>query len=278
MATPDWGISRSHSAGGVNQVFHVLSCLGNRRTLAEVRQLLQRGEKRDRDNALETLETLPHRRYVFPIVPLIEHPDGPVSSSQFPPVEEALALLQEMFNTEDHWIRAGALRVWVSYQEELPAGLLGDRDRVVKGLITEITKTQGSGHLSFDRILFLKTLVLFQELSLDELWSLDRGFQKRTYSAGDLFCEEGELGKQLSIIYQGRLQACSSFSDEPVLLTPGSYFGDFGLFGETPYSATITAETDALLLCLSKDSFDVLVDVIPKLNTCLAIAARYSSL
>ncbi len=280
--SPQWqpliGVFRDRTQRVVNQVFHVLSCLGNRRTLAEVRQLLQRGEKRDRDNALETLETLPHRRYVFPIVPLIEHPDGPVASSKLPAAEDSLGLLREMFDTEDHWIRAGALRVWLSYQQELPFGVLRDRHRVVKALVTEINKTQGVYQLSFDRILFLKTLVLFQELSLDDLWSLDRGFQKRTYAAGETICEEGELGKQLSIIYQGRLQASSSFSDEPVILTPGTYFGDFGLFGETPYSATITAETDALLLCLSKDSFDVLVDVIPKLNTCLAIAARYSSL
>ncbi|MCC5899654.1 MAG: cyclic nucleotide-binding domain-containing protein [Phormidium sp. BM_Day4_Bin.17] len=280
--SPQWeplvGVFRDRTQRVVNQVFHVLSCLGNRRTLAEVRQLLQRGEKRDRDNALETLETLPHRRYVFPIVPLIEDPDGPVSSSQVSAEVDSLALLQEMFDTEDHWIRAGALRVWVSYQQELPSGLLRDRDRVVKALITEINKSQGAAHFSFDRILFLKTLVLFQELSLDDLWSLDRGFQKRTYSAGETICEEGELGKQLSIVYQGHLQANSSFSEEPIVLTPGTYFGDFGLFGETPYSATITAETDSLLLCLSKDSFDVLVDVIPKLNTCLAIAARYSSL
>lgn len=280
--SPQWqplvGVFRDRSQRVVNQVFHVLSCLGNRRTLAEVRQLLQRGEKRDRDNALETLETLPHRRYVFPIVPLIEYPDGPVAGFRSGDDDGALGLLQEMLTTEDHWIRAGALRVWASYQQEVPPGLLRDRDRVVKALVQEIRKAQGAENLSFDRILFLKTLVLFQELSLDELWSLDRGFQKRSYQAGEMICQEGELGRQLSIVYQGQLQATSSFSDEPILLESGSYFGDFGLFGDTPYSATITADTDVLLLCLSKESFDVLVDVIPKLNTCLAVAARYSSL
>lgn len=284
---PQWqplvGVFRDRAQQVVDRVFHVLSCLGNRRTLMEVRQLLQRREKRDRDNALETLETIPYRRYVLPVLPLIEHPDAPAVSQVSAEIADGdrhLALLNDLLAVEDNWLRAGALRVWASYETELPPQVEGDRDRVIRTLVREMTATANGSPPDFtlDRLLFLQSLPLFAEFSLDELWSLDRGFQQPRYDPGDTICEEGEPGTRLLLVYRGRLRAESSLEPEPIVLEPGNYFGDFGLLGETPYPATVRAETKTVMLALSKDSFDVLVDVIPKLPRCMALASRYSSL
>lgn len=274
------GVFRDRTQKTIDRVFHVLSCLGNRRTLMQVRQLLEGSEKRDRDNALETLETIPHRRYALRIVPLIEQTDRPTPRVNTSDEETRRQMLEEMFSLNDNWLRAGALRVWSHYRDEIPPALQKDRDRVVQTLVRELSKAptpKSQADLSFDRVLFLKTHVLFQELSLEELWSLDRGFQRRKYEPGDRICQEGELGSSLMLIYHGRVTATSMMSEDPMQLNPGCYFGDFGLFGESPYTATACAETEVMLLCLAKDSFDVLVDVIPKLTKCMGLAVRYSS-
>ena len=56
-------------------------------------------------------------------------------------------------------------------------------------------------------------------------------------------------------------QAASSGGEPAVLRTlgPDEVFGELGLLNQTPRTATVTAETDGLLLALGRDDFLALV-------------------
>ncbi|MGC9502846.1 MFS transporter [Baaleninema sp.] len=268
-------VLRDRSQQIVNRVFHVLSCLGSRHALTEVRQMLHTRDERKRANAVETLASIPHRRYIMPILPLVEYPEGrsPVAELDS---DRAKPVLEEFVCSEDRWVRVGALLVWAHYRYPLPETVQRERDRIVKSVVKEAFSEETAksiSNLSIDRVLFLKTTSLFRDLSLDEVWSLDRGFQLKTYEEGDAICREGEVGNTLYVLYRGRLHVTSQMEESDRCLTPGSYFGDSSLFGEFPYGATAIAESSCQLLCLTKDSFDVLIDVLPKLPSCFALAA-----
>ncbi|MDW8201969.1 MAG: HEAT repeat domain-containing protein, partial [Cyanobacteriota bacterium SKYGB_h_bin112] len=55
----------------INRVFYVLACLGYESTINTVRRLLRSDDVRQRANAIETLASLPHRRFVQPILPIL---------------------------------------------------------------------------------------------------------------------------------------------------------------------------------------------------------------
>ncbi|MBP0000981.1 MAG: MFS transporter [Cyanobacteria bacterium SID2] len=271
----------------VNRVFHVLSCLGSRRALIEVRQMLHARDERKRANAVETLASIPHRRYIMPILPLVEYPEGRSRVTTLEP-ETTQSILREMLLADDRWVRVGALLVWVAHRYPMPGEIARDRDSVVKRVMKEAfsdssgeVPSDAPPQLSVDRVFFLKAISLFRELSLDELWSLDRGFQHQYYREGDTVCQEGEIGNTLYLVYRGELRV-SVADDSRVLsrdrLVPGDYFGDSGLFGEIPYRATVTTTSDVILLCLTKDSFNVLIDVLPKLPSCFAFVSLESEI
>lgn len=267
-------VFRDRSQRIVNRVFHVLSCLGSRHALMEVRQMLHARDERKRANAVETLASIPHRRYVMPILPLVEYPEGrsPVAELD---ADRAKLVLEELLGSEDRWVRVGTLLVWTAYRYPLPETVKRERDRIVKSVVKEAFAAAATGQISdfsIGRVLFLKTTPLFRDLSLDEVWSLDRGFQLKTYEEGEVVCREGEVGNTLYVLYRGQLRVTSSMEEEERYLTSGSYFGDSGLFGDVPYGATAIADSASQLLCLTKDSFDVLIDILPKLPSCFALA------
>ncbi len=65
-----------HNRRIVDLVMNVLAALGEKRSLALLRRALAAGDQRTRANALEALLSLPYRRFVRPLLPLLETAGG----------------------------------------------------------------------------------------------------------------------------------------------------------------------------------------------------------
>ncbi|MDX2097982.1 MAG: HEAT repeat domain-containing protein, partial [Leptolyngbyaceae cyanobacterium bins.59] len=133
----------------LHRMFAVLSALGSERTILEIRNLLNSGSVHSRANAIETLISLKYRRFVQPILPLLEYlaladPSVPPP----PPLEFALEILsflgEDSSKGEDHpwqiplkrarsrWVRVGAIMALPG--DRIPTRLSQDPDPVIQAL------------------------------------------------------------------------------------------------------------------------------------------------
>ncbi|OGP57312.1 MAG: hypothetical protein A2V67_01055 [Deltaproteobacteria bacterium RBG_13_61_14] len=95
----------------------------------------------------------------------------------------------------------------------------------------------------------------------DQREELDRQFAV-TFPAGELIFEQGELGRVMFIVREGKVAISRTILGvEKVLavLGPGEFFGEMAMLNNRPRSATARAQTDAKLLAFGPKVFENLV-------------------
>jgi MFS family permease len=108
------------------------------------------------------------------------------------------------------------------------------------------------------------TLPLFTGVSASRLEAAFRRIVELPVKAGDTVVRQGETADRFYIIESGtfRVTQAPPAGGEPAVLRtlgPDEVFGELGLLNRTPRTATVTAETDGLLLALGRDDFLALV-------------------
>ncbi len=73
-----------------------------------MRTILAAGSERMRSNAIETLATLAHRRFVLPLLPLLD-PAESFAEGMAVAGADARLLSNDAWSSTDGWVRAGAL-------------------------------------------------------------------------------------------------------------------------------------------------------------------------
>jgi MFS family permease len=110
------------------------------------------------------------------------------------------------------------------------------------------------------RVALLERLDLFRAASRSSLESLAESAEEISVAAGTAVVREGEQSDAFYAVTEGQLvvtatgEACA----EPVQLRtlgPDSYFGEIGLLGHVPRTATVTATAACTLLRISGDDF-----------------------
>ncbi len=88
--------------------------------------------------------------------------------------------------------------------------------------------------------------------------------QIKTYSNGQILCQEGEKGHSMFILLKGQVEiSINSFSDNPQslgIMPAGSFFGEMSLLEDKPRSATIIAcSDDVTVIEVSETDFSKLL-------------------
>jgi HEAT repeat protein len=272
------------------RVLHVLAALGHARTLNCVRRILRSTDARVRADAVETLASLSHRRFVEPILPLLESSGGSAGGEALAP-EDAVAGALE---SEDRWVVIGALAAVAAGSLPVPLDALRNhpdplvRSSVLHTLLARSARAGGEapesdtlwqGSRYMNRVLFLKNIPLFGELSLDDLLILDAALVQKDYLAGETIFSEGQLGAELCILSRGAVairKTIGGTERELARLGPGECFGEMALFDDSPRSATAQAASDATLLTLERSRFLTLVAQRPEIavEICRVLSLR----
>src|SRR5262249_54147622 len=122
----------------VRLVMHALDALGHHHTLNLVRTMILSRDERGRANAIESLASLPQRRFVIPILPLIEERDTVDADSAAGHAD--LALIDEALSSRDPWIRAAAAVARHRETGQVPQSLLRDRSPIVAETVRELAR------------------------------------------------------------------------------------------------------------------------------------------
>ncbi len=114
--------------------------------------------------------------------------------------------------------------------------------------------------LTVEKVLFLRKIDLFADLSPRDLGHVARIAQEVTYPAGATVFNAGDYGDSLFVVVGGELTASR---DARILgaLRDGDYFGEMAVLTGETRSATIQAAEDCLLLRIGQAEFqDVLAE------------------
>jgi HEAT repeat protein len=282
IEAPEWKalriVLRDYSQRLIHKVLYVLSWLGHKQTVRYVYQMLNSEDVRRRANAIEALVSLKHRRFVLPILPLLEVTEDEGNTAL--PVNRDRLLL-EVLKAGDRWIRIGAILTLVAQGKSTKIKdycLTCDRNTLVQQMAikaVESPQSLSSLESEIERILFLKTTSLLNYLSLDELLPINRAFVLEKFSAGDCICPQGAIDTKLYVVYRGQVCFRRGQGDVQRVLSrleTGDSFGENNLFKDDPNSCSVFADTDCMLLSFPRSSFDILVDLYPKILVCFQYA------
>jgi len=113
------------------------------------------------------------------------------------------------------------------------------------------------------RLHLLEKVSLFAGLSRRQLGKLLVKLFEKEYEPGETIFLEGEPGKALFIVLDGRVSivhAGHGAEERVATLAPGAYFGELALIDDLPRSASARADEHSALLILYKSHFDDLIE------------------
>jgi CRP-like cAMP-binding protein len=107
-----------------------------------------------------------------------------------------------------------------------------------------------------DRLAHLSRSDLLRHLPSEHMLPMVEHVQERRVTPGEIVIRHGDPGDALYLVAAGNLDVLDS--DERVLATlgPGQAFGEMALLSGGKRTATVRAQTDALLLMVAKEDFD----------------------
>ncbi|MEM8643151.1 MAG: hypothetical protein AAGG51_30695 [Cyanobacteria bacterium P01_G01_bin.54] len=288
----------------VERVWLVLKVLeGNSRLLQELEPFLHNGDVRLRASAVERLASGRWRRFVLPLLPLL-NPQATPATQPLDAPPGRLDLIQQLGCSDDRWLRLGALLWLANHGHPIPAELCTDPNPLVQRLASALQSGQQEDLPENDwflnQLFFLKQATPLGILSFEELEMINPLLNQQDYRQGETIFSplngsppngsfpDGPVqnkafqnsapqpgAPQLYLMVQGQVR----LKPLNLTLTSGDVFGQLTLLGtaiwqpgaiapDQQYSAI--AQTDCCLLTLSELRLKELIDRCPRILWCLA--------
>jgi CRP/FNR family cyclic AMP-dependent transcriptional regulator len=112
---------------------------------------------------------------------------------------------------------------------------------------------------AMDEMALLQQIPLFTDLPKDQLTSLAKMLERRTYRKGQVILRQGEPGESLFVIVSGqvRIYTLSTEGHEVSvsICDPGDFFGEMALLSGQPRSANVEAMQRTEVLVLYRPAF-----------------------
>ena len=227
-----------------------------------------------RASAIEALETLGDRQLARQIIPLLD--DAPPSNPQ--PVDAAI---RSLLASQDGWLRALAAGAAGELQtrevsEDLRA-LESDPDPLVREAASvALSQTRPERRVkegepmetlqtvsTMERILWLREVPLFAELTPDDLKQVADIAGERWYGDGSLLCRQGEERDELFVLVSGRVHV---YKEQPggiekrlATREAGEFIGEMAILDPAPRSASVRAEGEVRALVIEGEAFKAIL-------------------
>ncbi len=215
------------------RALRAVGLLGDRNAMNTAIENLQTRDPAQRANVLEALESI-SARYRSTLQPLMRlwEDEAPAKTD----VE-----WKRLLNDPDEWVRECAV-----YAKQF-----GD---VPMDSITTLSM--------MDRILFLKRVSLFANLSPTDLKQLAAIVTEEFFPDGEVIAYKGEQGDAMFVIVSGIVRVCSEVDGKEIELarrTSGDYVGELSVINREPRNATLIACGDVRALSIDQKTFEGLI-------------------
>jgi hypothetical protein len=209
---------REQALANGRRALHALGLLAGRDALMVAIENLEARDPAQRATALESLEAVDRRwrEYVRPLLPLWDLPE---SNSADGAGGAGPGLWDELLSDPDGWVRACAALAAGRAPED--AGLRrqlqrlaeSDQDPIVRETAGRAAGPPGEAAMdtlatlsTMERILFLRRVPLFADLSPADLKQVAAATGERLHADGDIIAQEGDPGEELYIITSGAVR------------------------------------------------------------------------
>ncbi len=115
-----------------------------------------------------------------------------------------------------------------------------------------------------DKAFLLKRTPLFAMLDLDLLLVISDKLETLRLDAGDQVFAISDPGTRVYFIVSGTINVEDSLGKRQIALTTPDFFGDESLFSEKPRAYHAKAQTESLLLSLSKTNLLTIISECPQ--------------
>ena len=245
---------------GLNAL-RAVSRLGDPAAMAVAIENLASRDARQRANALETLESVGNRELVRPLLAVW---DPPAATSS-----DGSAAVAELMRDPDPWLRACAALAAASFAGDALASSLeevarSDADPLVREAATTTLKGGRVETLStlplLERVLFLRKVPLFEDLSPADLKHIAEVASEHTYPDGEVIAEQGEAGDEMHIVVAGEIRVVLGADGGPghdvARRGRGEYVGEMAIIGEQSRMASLVCSGPVRTLSLDRRSFE----------------------
>jgi len=109
-----------------------------------------------------------------------------------------------------------------------------------------------------ERIEFLKKINLFSLLTTEQLDALARIMSERWVEDGGYICRQGEVGKEMFVVYTGEVEVVRESGDRKEVIDlsfAGDSLGEMAVLGDIPRTASLRAKGDVQLLVITGPHF-----------------------
>ncbi len=241
----------------VRRVFLVKSALGNPRDVKFLHALTKARETRTRSNAFEALINMPTKRFIQPVMPLLEAASIAAtvarSKQTAGPAPPTVALAIDKATAHDRWARLLADRLFA----RRTCGTCSEEELAM-----------------LDLALFLKTTPLFSAVALEDITRLAQLAETVTKGPGEVIVNALEPVRHIHILRSGTAHLVLDGATVETLEAHRS-FGEMALFGEELPRVSLRAATETVLVRFPLSLFadlvaenpDVLSPLVLDLNT-----------
>jgi hypothetical protein len=229
--------------------FTILELLENATVIQKVERELWVGTSLSRADALEVLSNLGDRQAASLLV--LVHETGPVDerlrivSGLVTLPAELSEVLATARRSELSWLRRAA----EAYA--LEEGEVSDQEETMQ------------------RLLALKRVGLFSNLSLEQLEAVNLATQEAEYLPGEIILRENEQGEMLYLLLEGTVEIVKDHGTPHqrrlAEMSAVAYFGEMAILDNSPRSATCLAKDHARLLTLDGPSLKTLILQMPEI-------------
>lgn len=128
---------------------------------------------------------------------------------------------------------------------------------------------------TISKLVALREVTLFEKLSADVLYTVAEEAEWQKMTQGEIVFAEGDPSDGLYIIVNGHV-CVTAKGKELSRLKDFDFFGEIGLIDNSPRLATVTAESNGLLLHIDQITFDDLINEFPDvLRSIMSTIIRY---
>jgi len=220
------------------RALRALGLLGDRDAMQTAIENLQTSDASQRANVLEALESISAkwRSILQPLLHIWEGDHLVLAKMDW----------ERMLNDPDEWVRECAV----------------------------FAKSYGETHMEtiatlslMDRILLLKRVPLFVELSPAELKQLASIAMEEFFPDGEVIAYKGEQGDAMFVIASGEVRVRNEVDGKEIELArrkPGEYVGELSIVNREPRNATLIAVGDVRVLSIDQKTFEGLLRARPE--------------
>lgn len=260
-------VLKKKAATHEQRLVKLVGLLGNQEAMTLVGKSLESGDSQTRSAALEALDVLGDKALVKALLPLLEESaQGAATGS--PTSQKFDQSLDWFISQEDRWLQALALRAagelrLAARKPDLDR-FANHADELIKGAAQDALAQLGGkmetlATLSLiERVLLLKEIPLFCDLSPDDLGRIALISSERWFSNGDALCREGDPGNEMFVIASGKVRVLRGPAGHEKLLATremGEFVGEMSIIDAVPRFATVIADGEVRALVIGSNAF-----------------------